>query len=154
MKFLLEHDENKSAIAYIKGNSDYEELEGTVKFIQENDEVRIIIDLVNLPQSQFLGFHIHSKGNCSGNEKDEFKNVGKHYNPSRAQHPDHAGDLPSIYSSNGQIHQEIESDKFTVDEIIGKAIIIHSQRDDFKSQPAGDAGDKIACGEIIEYNNL
>lgn len=140
------------AKAIIKGNSKHPNISGSIKFEQIDNEVKVVIDIKGLPESQFLGFHIHNKGECSGNEKDEFKNVGKHYNPSRAQHPDHAGDLTSIYSSNGSIHQEIETDRLTVNEMIGKAIIIHSQADDFKSQPAGDAGDKIACGEIIEDN--
>ena len=138
----------REARAKIEGNSEYNTLSGTINFKQVGDQVRVIIDLENLPKSKFLGFHIHAKGDCSGNDEDEFKNVGKHYNPSRAQHPDHAGDLTSIYSSNGRIHQEFETNKFTVDEIIGKSVIIHSDRDDFKSQPSGDSGDKIACGTI------
>ena len=149
MKFLKEQKISKKAIANIKGDLAHEQLEGEVTFEQIGEEVRVTVDLINLPPSQFLGFHIHKGSECSG---DGFKNVGNHYNPSRASHPEHKGDLPSIYSSNGQIHTEFESDKFTVDEIIGKTIIIHSQRDDFTSQPSGDAGDKIACGEILQYN--
>lgn len=145
-KDLKEEFTKRKAIAYIKGNKAYEHLIGTIQFIQLEKEVKIIIDLVNLPPSQFLGFHIHDIGDCSNN----FNNVGDHYNPEKEEHPNHKGDLPSIYSSNGQIHNEIETDKFTVNEIIGKSIIIHSQKDDFKSQPSGDSGDKIACGEIKE----
>lgn len=146
---LVEDVNIREAKAEIKGNSEHSALSGTIRFKQIGDQVNVIIDLENLPKSKFLGFHIHAKGDCSGNDEDEFKNVGKHYNPSRTQHPEHAGDLTSIYSSNGRIHQEFETDKFTVDEIIGKSVIIHSDRDDFKSQPSGDSGDKIACG-IIE----
>lgn len=145
---LVEDMNIREAKAEIKGNSEHSALSGTIRFKQIGDQVNVIIDLENLPKSKFLGFHIHAKGDCSGNDEDEFKNVGKHYNPSRTQHPEHAGDLTSIYSSNGRIHQEFETDKFTVDEIIGKSVIIHSDRDDFKSQPSGDSGDKIACGVI------
>ena len=151
---LVEDVNIREAKAEIKGNSEHSALSGTIRFKQVGNQVKVIIDLQNLPKSKFLGFHIHAKGDCSGNDKDEFKNVGKHYNPSRTQHPEHAGDLTSIYSSNGRIHQEFETDKFTVDEILGKSVIIHSDRDDFKSQPAGDSGDKIACGVIMKDNNI
>ena len=147
MKLILESVQ-KFAKANILGSTKYPNIVGEVIFRQLDNEVRIKVDLKNLPESSFLGFHIHKNGDCSGNDKDEFKNVGKHYNPSRASHPEHAGDLPLLYTSDGKISTTFETDKFTVDEIIGKAIIIHSQRDDFKSQPAGDSGEKIACGVI------
>lgn len=108
----------------------------------------------NLPRSKFLGFHIHANRSCTGDREDEFKDVGKHYNPDRKRHPNHKGDLSPINTSTGEVHIEQETDRFTVDEIIGKAIILHSQRDDFTSQPAGDAGDKIACGVIREMKLL
>lgn len=144
MKFIKE----ELAIAEIKGREDYKDLKGTIKFIPIENKIRIKIDLINLPPNKFLGFHIHNKGKCEGDEKDPFKKVGKHYNPSKQQHPQHKGDLPPLYTSDGEIHNTIESNRFTIDEIIGKGIIIHSQEDDFKSQPAGNAGEKIACGEI------
>jgi len=143
-----------NAIARIYGNSKHPDISGEVKFTQLDDKVKITADIKGLPKSTFLGFHIHAKGNCSGDEQDEFKDVGKHYNPDRKRHPNHKGDLSSINTSTGKVHIEQETDRFTVDEIIGKAIILHSQRDDFTSQPAGDAGDKIACGVIREMKLL
>lgn len=139
------------AIALISGGPDYSQLRGKAVFTQKEDTVNVEVDLVNLPQSQFLGFHIHSGSECTGTKKDPFKNAKTHFNPSRRSHPEHAGDLPALYSSNGQVHSTFETDKFTVSDIIGKTIIIHSDRDDFTSQPAGDAGDKIACGVIERY---
>ena len=70
------------------------------------------------------------------------------------EHPYHKGDLPLIYSSNGEVHTDFLINKFNLDDIIGRSIIIHSQSDDFKSQPSGDSGDKIACGEIISNIRL
>lgn len=147
------HNTTSKAVAVVSGSPDYSYIEGKVVFTQKEDTVDVEVDLVNLPQSQFLGFHIHSGAECTGNEEDPFKNAKAHFNPSRKSHPDHAGDLPALYSSNGQIHTTFETDKFTVADIIGKTIIIHSDRDDFTSQPAGDAGSKIACG-VIEKCSL
>ncbi len=147
----LNEEIDDKAVALIFGSLDYSELRGKVIFTQKEDVVDVDVNLVNLPQSQFLGFHIHSGSECTGNEKDPFKNAKTHFNPSRKSHPEHAGDLPALYSSNGQIHTTFETDKFTIADIIGKTIIIHSDRDDFTSQPAGDAGDKIACGVIKKY---
>lgn len=145
------HNTASKAIALISGSPDYSDIEGKIIFIQGKDLVNVNVNLVNLPQSQFLGFHIHTGNECTGNEKDPFKNAKTHFNPSRKSHPEHAGDLPSLYSANGQIHTTFETDKFTVDDIIDKTIIIHSDRDDFTSQPAGDTGSKIACGVIEKY---
>ena len=80
---------------------------------------------------------------------DTFADVGKHYNPQNCPHPAHAGDMPPFFSNNGYAVQMFLTDRFTVEEIIGKTIIVHSGPDDFTSQPAGNAGMKIACGEII-----
>ena len=145
---LLDIDNIEELVADIKGDSKHEQLSGKVRFQQLEDKVRITADLFNLPPDQFLGFHIHEGNECSGGEKDQFKDVKNHFDKGNNKHPNHLGDLPSIYSSSGEVHQEIETNRFTLDDILGKTIIIHSQRDDFTSQPSGDAGDKIACGEI------
>lgn len=141
-------DDIKKLVADIQGDSTHEQLSGKIVFTQLEDRVRITADLINLPPDQFLGFHIHEGSECSGDDKDEFKDVKNHFDKGNNEHPDHLGDLPPIYSGNGEVHQEIETNRFDLGDILGKTIIIHSQRDDFTSQPSGDAGDKIACGEI------
>lgn len=147
----LKEDMHDKAVAIISGSPDHSEIEGRVVFTQKGDTVRVNVNLINLPQSRFLGFHIHSGSECSGDEQDPFKDAKMHFNPSRKSHPEHAGDLPALYSSNGCVNTAFETDRFTVSDIIGKTLIIHSDRDDFTSQPAGDAGDKIACGVIKSY---
>lgn len=150
-KEILDESLNtKQAIAYIKGDKD-KYLEGKVVFTDIGDEIKVSVDIINLPPSRFLGFHIHDIGDCSGKD---FENVGDHYNPENKEHPYHKGDLPLIYSSNGEVHTDFLINKFNLDDIIGRSIIIHSQSDDFKSQPSGDSGDKIACGEIISNIRL
>lgn len=63
-------------------------------------------------------------------------------------HPKHAGDLPPLLECKGQAYLSVKTDRFTVDEIIGRTVIIHSDSDDFSTQPTGNAGRKIACGVI------
>lgn len=147
---LNESLSRKTAIAIIKGDQAHSRLSGSVEFTQLDDSVKLNVKLRGLPKSQFLGFHIHAGSECTGSEEDPFKNVRSHYNPSRRSHPDHAGDLPSLYSSTGEIDVSFETDRFKLEDVVGRAVIIHSQRDDFKSQPSGDAGSKIACGVIKE----
>ena len=147
---LTEALSKETATAIIEGDQTHSELHGSVEFTQLDDSVRLDVELKGLPKSQFLGFHIHSGSECTGDEEDPFKDVGSHYNPGRRSHPDHAGDLPSLYSSTGEIDTSFETDRFKLKDVVGRAIIIHSQRDDFKSQPSGDAGSKIACGIIKE----
>ena len=104
----------------------------------------------NNQTSTFHGFHIHEVGDCSvGNEKEPFMAAKSHYNPTKVEHPMHSGDLPPILSADGVGLLSTFSNRFTVDEIIGKSFIIHEGYDDFTSQPAGNAGARLACGLII-----
>ncbi len=94
--------------------------------------------------SNFYAFHIHEFGDCSG----DFQKAGGHYNPQGSMHPDHAGDLPPLLGNQGYAWASFYDKRFTINEIIGKSVIIHENRDDFTSQPSGDPGPMIGCGEI------
>ena len=72
-----------------------------------------------------------------------------HYNPQGCPHPYHAGDLPPLFGNQGYAFSAFVTDRFAVREIVEKTIIIHSKPDDFKTQPSGDSGEKMACGKII-----
>ena len=96
-----------------------------------------------------FGFHIHEGSKCTGTKEESFSNTGGHYNPTGAPHPFHAGDLPPLLGVGGMAYSIFLTDRFTVEEIIGKTIIIHDMPDDFSTQPSGNAGGKIACGEIV-----
>ena len=99
----------------------------------------------NLPgSSSFYAMHIHDSGDCS----DHFSHTGLHYNPQNALHPDHAGDMPPLLGNQGYAFSVFYDKRYTIQEIIGRSVIIHEKPDDFTSQPAGNAGDKIACGTI------
>jgi len=77
-----------------------------------------------------------------------FPQSGTHYNPNNCPHPYHAGDMPPLFGADGYAFLSFVTSRFTANEVIGKTIIIHSQPDDFKTQPSGDSGEKIACGVI------
>lgn len=144
-----------SATAHIKGSSEYPSITGDMEFIQTEVGVLISIQVTGLPSSDencknhFFGFHIHSGNTCTGNSQDAFADVKTHYNPENCDHPNHAGDLLPILGNHGYAFEVFLTDRFSVDEIIGKTAVIHLNQDDFTTQPSGNAGAKIACGEIM-----
>ena len=140
------------AEATITGNSDYPRIFGHVSFYQTPQGVLTTAQVWGLPAARpggIFAFHIHSGSQCSGNESDPFADALTHYNPTEKDHPYHAGDLPPLFSSGGHAFEIFLTDRFSVQNIIGKTVIIHAGADDFTSQPAGNAGAKIACGVIV-----
>lgn len=153
------------ATAVVRGGSQYPDITGRVMFYQMQMGVLISAEVFGLPtdlqqagsemegngncNGSVFGFHIHSGGTCSGNMMDPFADALAHYNPEGCMHPWHAGDMPPLFSNNGYAFQVFLTDRFTVREVIGKTVIIHSMPDDFRSQPGGDSGMKIACGQIL-----
>ena len=136
------------AVARITGGVEAPRLSGCVEFYQENGCVLVVARISGLPKESetgFFGFHIHEGTDCGG---EGFGDTGSHYSPTPSPHPMHAGDLPPLLSVNGQAYLAVQTDRFTVEEIIGRTVVIHDRADDFTSQPAGNAGKKIACGVI------
>ena len=142
------------AIAKIHGGEEYPHLCGHVYFYQTNHGVLVAADIIGLPTSakhcgnRIFAFHIHSGNSCAGTHDDMFANSMGHYNPDNCPHPHHAGDLPPLFENNGCAFQVFLTDRFCVRNIIGRTVIIHSGPDDFTTQPSGNSGTKIACGEI------
>lgn len=139
------------AAAWIQGNEQYPDLDGMVKFYRTSyGGVLVEAQLFGLPDaavpgsSNFYAMHIHKSGDCS----DNFDNTGMHYNPTNAEHPNHAGDMPPLFGNQGYAFSVFYDKRFTIQEIIGRAVIIHEKADDFTTQPSGNAGAKIGCGEI------
>ncbi len=143
-----------NARATIHGNSEHSEIDGTVLFFQTDAGCIVAAEVSGLPspngnyENPIFGFHIHEGESCSGSESDPFADTGMHYNPNNHPHPYHAGDLPPLFGNEGYALFIFLTDRFSVSEIIGKTVVIHSSSDDFTSQPSGNAGTKIACGEI------
>ena len=132
------------AVAEVSGG----EIRGNVWFHQLADSVLVTAQISGLPRDGFFAFHIHDGGDCGG---EGFSDTGGHYNPTNAAHPDHAGDLPPLLSFSGRVYLSVMTDRFCVADVLGKTVVIHGGTDDFKTQPAGDPGAKIACG-IIRRN--
>lgn len=135
------------ARAIIRSNEPYLNIHGEVLFYQERDSVLVSAKISGLPQNGtgFYGFHIHEGDSCDG---EGFPKTGGHYNPKNLPHPSHAGDLPPLLSNKGNAYMTVRTNRFNVRDIIGRTVIIHSGADDFRTQPSGDAGEKIACGVI------
>ena len=145
------------ATARLHGSAEYPNIHGIVRFYQTRRGVLVAAEVWGLPTGQdacsapVFGFHIHSGGSCTGTESDPFADALTHYNPSDCPHPHHSGDLPPLFGNHGYAAQIVLTDRFQVNEIIGKTVIIHSHPDDFTTQPSGNAGDKIACGVIASH---
>ena len=143
------------AAAKIEGGNGYPNLNGIAVFSQTDKGVLVTVRVKNLPKSQICNesiyaFHIHNGESCTGNKEDQFSNAKTHYNPYDCPHPYHAGDLPSLIENGGFAYMTVLTNRFTVDEIINKVIIIHENKDDFTTQPSGISGTKIGCGKIIK----
>lgn len=129
-------------------------LSGTAQFCQLPQGVLVTVHVSGLPQnndSSFFALHIHEGGSCTG---DGFPNTGSHYNPSNTPHPGHAGDLPSLLSNGGEAYLSVLTNRFRLADVLGRTVVIHSGPDDFHSQPAGNAGTKIACGVISQRQRI
>lgn len=136
------------AVAKIQGGAEALQLTGCVRFYQECGCVLIEAELSGLPEGNetgFFGFHIHQGESCEGTD---FSGTGSHYNPGNQPHPKHAGDLPPLLACGEKAYLSVRIDRFSVQDIIGRTVVVHSDPDDFHSQPAGSAGKKIACGVI------
>ncbi|KRQ87877.1 Superoxide dismutase [Cu-Zn] precursor [Caloramator mitchellensis] len=159
-KFPMMQNISNYAYAKIKGSSDYPQIFGWVFFYQTEQGVYVLADILGLPDYKIdektkrpigpHGFHIHEFGNCEENY-DAFIKTGGHYNPTNQPHGNHAGDFPVLFSNDGRAFIIFLTNKFKVDDIIGKSVIIHENPDDYRTQPAGDSGKRIACGVIRRY---
>lgn len=153
---------NVTAIAKIKGGPLAPDIKGTVSFIDVSEGTIVCINVSGLPPFKPgtkntlpigpHGFHIHENGSCEvGDPANPFTPAGGHWNPTNQPHGNHAGDFPVIFSNHGRAYMCFFTDKFRVSDIIGKAVIIHESPDDYRSQPAGNAGKRLACGVISSY---
>jgi len=145
-----------TAYALIKGSPDFSNINGTIFFYQLTDGVLAIAQVNGLPQgadncsANVFGFHIHEGSSCNGTAEFRFASSGPHYNPNNCPHPAHAGDMPPLFGNHGSAFMVFTTDRFSIKNIIGRTVIVHSSPDDFTTQPAGNSGTKIACGQIMQ----
>jgi superoxide dismutase, Cu-Zn family len=134
------------------------EVSGTVIFSNTEVGVTVSANVEGLPPTSAHGFHIHEFGDCSAADASS---AGDHFNPDDQPHgaPDsvrrHAGDLGNLLSNGVGVAETIVIDSvLSLSEentILGRSVVVHADADDLKTQPAGDAGDRLACG-VIEMN--
>ncbi len=145
----------RAVLQATKGNT----TAGTVTFTQKGDKVQVVANITGLKPGQEHGFHIHDKGDCSSGDG---MSAGGHFNPLGKPHAHpstpnrHAGDLPALKADgNGSASLSTELDVITVTDgptsIIGRGLIVHAQPDDYKTQPTGNAGARLACA-VIQKN--
>lgn len=153
-RFLATH--RPAAMALLKGSAQYPDIRGRVLLYPLNDRNTILVArFEGLPAGEgncgqrFFALHIHDGTACTGDAQDPFKDAGMHYNPENCPHPSHAGDLPPVFSTQGgRAWMATLTDRFSAKEVLGRAVILHRRPDDFHTQPAGNAGEKMACGLI------
>ena len=129
---------------------------GEATFDQVGDKVHVVVYVQGLKPGQEHGLHIHEVGDCSSGDgmstKGHFNPLGKpHARHDSAER--HAGDLPSLKAGkDGRAKVDAMLDVITVGpgpaSIVGRGLIVHADPDDFKTQPTGNAGARIACGVI------
>ena len=129
---------------------------GTVDFYQVGSKVRVLAKVSGLQPGRDHGFHVHEAGDCSSGDgmsaKGHFNPQGKpHGHPQSAER--HAGDMPSLRAdAGGNATLDTELDIMTVtpgpNSVVGRGLIVHADPDDYKTQPTGNAGARLACAVI------
>lgn len=144
-----------SAHATLEAKSD-SQVSGDVDLIQQGTKVLLIARVAGLTPNSIHGFHIHEKGDCSAADASS---AGGHFNPdahphaSQATPSHHFGDLPNLKADNtGHAIYRATLENASLAEgahaLIGHAMILHRDADDYVTQPAGNAGPRVACGVI------
>lgn len=130
---------------------------GTVTFTQKGDKVLVEAKVSGLTPGGH-GFHIHEKGDCSSGDG---MSAAGHFNPTAKPHgnpgvPDHhSGDMTMLVadaSGNASLSAELGAMSIGsgAADIVGRAVIVHKDADDYTTQPTGNSGARVACGVIAK----
>lgn len=146
--------EPPSAVAMLNPTTGHR-ANGIVRMAQEGERVVVQARVAGLTPNKEHGFHVHEKGDCSA---PDASSAGEHLNPQGkphgAPHADHhAGDLPSLKADAAGVAATSFEVKGTLlgagaSDLIGKALVVHADPDDYMTQPSGNSGKRIACGVI------
>ncbi|MBD9371654.1 superoxide dismutase family protein [Rhizobium sp. ARZ01] len=130
---------------------------GRVLLTEGDGGVLFEIELTGLPPRKWVALHIHEIGTCD--PKDGFKSAGPHFNPFGKRHGllaaegPHAGDMPNQYvGDDGVLRAQVFGASVLIDDkergIRARALVVHDGSDDYRTDPAGGAGDRVACSVI------
>lgn len=155
--------EDKSAMSAIEKTIDIMNSKGSkvgmAKLTQTHEGVKFVVEVSGLTPGKH-GIHVHETGVC---QAPDFKTAGEHFNPTHKKHgfnnPEgpHAGDMPNLeVGSDGKGRMEYVDARVTLEKDKansllkpgGTALVIHEKEDDYKTDPAGNSGNRIACGVI------
>ncbi|WP_188663478.1 superoxide dismutase family protein [Arenimonas soli] len=131
---------------------------GELTFDPDGDALRLHGEVRGLAPGSVHGFHVHETGDCSA---PDATSAGGHFNPDQMQHgdrqtpgPHHAGDMPNLTAGADGVGQVdvrlagLQIDGEASHDVVGRAVIVHAQADDYATQPTGNAGARIACGVV------
>jgi superoxide dismutase, Cu-Zn family len=132
------------------------QVQGQLTFTQLSANRVRVTGEVSGHQSGTKGFHIHEKGDCSA---PDAMSAGGHFNPAKSRHgasptTGHAGDMGNlVFTDAGRARIDMTVEGLAVSRdapngIIGRAVVVHMQSDDLKTDPTGNAGGRAACGVI------
>ena len=143
--------QSTSAVAELQPTS-ASKAHGTVWFVPKGNKLQIVARIEGLAPGSVHGFHIHQYGDETSADGSS---AGDHFNPGKDQHAGpgathhHAGDLGNVKANAGGVAElDITVDELTANQILGRAVVLHANADDLKSQPSGNAGGRIAVGTI------
>ena len=144
------------ATAKLAGAPQHPDIRGTVDFFATPTGVVVSAEVSGLPydsekkcRSQIYGFHIHNAGRCTGTAEQPFEDAGAHFDKNGCPHPAHSGDLPPLFGNRGYAWCAFLTDRISPEDVMGRSVIIHSDADDFTTDPSGNSGARIACGIIV-----
>ena len=128
---------------------------GSVTFAERGGRLYVTADVTGLAPDREHGFHVHEKGDCSSGDG---MSAGGHFNPEAKPHgpqtaPHHAGDMPSLKAdAGGRAKTTFVLEGVTVSpgptSVVGRGLIVHKDPDDYRTQPTGNAGARLACAVI------
>lgn len=128
---------------------------GTVSFSETEGRLRIEAKVAGLTPGEH-GFHVHEAGDCRAPDASSAKG---HFNPGAKGHghftseEHHGGDMPNlIANAQGEARYAADLRGLTLNGptgVVGRSVVIHADPDDYKSQPAGNSGKRVACGVIV-----
>lgn len=136
------------AHASLRGSGGHPEIIGAVRFYPWAGGTLVRAEVDGLPDG-FFALHIHAMGMCESGGDVDFASAGGHFDlTGQNTHPNHSGDLPNLLSSGGKALLICYTGRFQPHQVLGRAVMIHEDPDDGRTDPAGNAGGRIACGVI------